>query len=184
MKIRSIALAAALTLGTAALAGDAISGFSHDNKSDLFGYYLPPDGIKVGHFVLHTFAIGQMDDLKKWETGKERLTTWAPVMVSFTDLTSKTVKNEESGEMEHQDVRVLPTAYRIKGNTVAFVGAMKGIGTVTFTGTLDVPAIAKLNAAAGTENGKSESEGNVLKGDLTVGSQTFKNIGFSWFAGD
>src|ERR1700749_3951457 len=107
MKIQTVALTALLALGTSALAGDAIVGFSHDNKTELFGYFMPPDGTKVGHFVLHDFAIGQLDDMKKWEAGKERSDVYAPVMFQFTDLTSKMTKNEESGEMEHQDVRVL-----------------------------------------------------------------------------
>ncbi len=118
MNIQSAALTALLALGTSALAGDSVTGFSHDNKSELFGYYLPPDGTKTGHYLLHDFAIGPLDDIKKWESGKDRMANYAPVMFQFTDVSSKLVKNEESGEMEHsEEVRVMPTAYRIKGNT-------------------------------------------------------------------
>lgn len=184
MKIQSAALAAALALGTSALAGDAITGFSHDNKTELFGYFLPPDGTKVGHFVLHDLAIGQLDDMKKWESGKDRSDVYAPVMFQFTDLTSKMTKNEESGEMEHQDVRVLPSAYRIKGNSIAFIGASKEIGTVVFTGTLDTKRVIALNANVASENPKQLPDGGVLKGDLTIGGKAFRNMSFSWFGGD
>jgi hypothetical protein len=182
-KLLSPALAIILLSG-AALAGDAIVGFSHDNTADLSGYYLPPRDTKVGHFVLHNIALGSADDLKKWEAGKDRMSTWAPVMLSFTDLTSKMVQNEESGEMEHADIRVLPTAYRINGRTVAFIGANKQLGTVVFTGTLDVKRAAALNANIQSENPKQLPEDHIMKGDLTVGGTSFKNVSFSWFSGD
>jgi hypothetical protein len=184
MKIYSAALAALLALGTTALAGDAITGFSHDNKTDVSGYYLPPAHTKVGHFELHAIALGAVDDLQKWETGKARMITWAPVMFTFTDLTSKMVQNEESGEMEHSDVRVLPSAYRIKGNTVAFIGASKELGTVVFTGTFDVKRAAALNANIQSADPKQLPEDRIMKGDLTVGGTSFKNLAFSWFGGD
>jgi hypothetical protein len=185
MNIQSAALTALLALGTSALAGDSVTGFSHDNKSELFGYYLPPDGTKTGHYLLHDFAIGPLDDIKKWESGKDRMANYAPVMFQFTDVSSKLVKNEESGEMEHsEEVRVMPTAYRIKGNTIAFVGASKEIGTVTFTGTLDLKEITKLNTEAGTDSAEAQSKGDVMKGDLTIAGKLYKNIGFSWFAGE
>jgi hypothetical protein len=185
MKLHSAALAALFALGTSALASDAVTGFSHDNKGDLFGYYLPPDGTKTGHYLLHDFAIGPLDDIKKWESAKERMPNYAPIMFQFTDLTSKMVKNQESGEMEHsEEVRVMPTAYRIKGNTIAFIGASKEIGTVTFVGTLDLKEITKLNAEAGTDSAEAQSKGDVMKGDLTIAGKTYKNIGFSWFAGE
>jgi hypothetical protein len=184
MKTHAFALAMSLALGTSALAGDAIIGFSHDNRIELFGYFLPPDGTKTGHFVLHDFAIGQLDDMKKWESGKERSDAYAPVMFQFTDLTSKMIKNEESGEMEHQDVRVLPSAYRIKGNTIAFIGASKEIGTVVFTGTLDTKRVIALNANVASADPKQLPEDGVMKGDLTIAGKTFKNMSFSWFGGD
>jgi hypothetical protein len=186
MTMRSLAAASAvLLLSGAALAGDAITGFSHDNKGELFGYYLPPDGTQIGHYELHDFAIGPFEDLKKWETGKKRMATYAPVMFQFTDLSSKLVKNEESGQMEHEnEVRVLPSAYRIKGNTIAFVGSSKEMGAVTFVATMNLKEIGRLNAINGTENAQAQSSGDVMKGDLTVGGKTFKGIGFSWFAGE
>jgi hypothetical protein len=186
MNMRSVGAAAAvILLSGAVLAATALTGFSHDNKGELFGYYLPPENTKIGHYVLHDFAIGPFEDLKKWETGKERMATYAPLMFQFTDLSSKLVKNEESGEMEHEgEVRVLPTAYRIKGNTIAFSGSSKEMGAVTFNGTLDIAAITKLNALNGTEDAQAQSKGDVMKGDLSVGGKTFKGIGFSWFAGE
>lgn len=184
MKIQSAALATLLAFSASALGADLLTGFSHDNKAELFGYFLPPDRTKIGHFVLHDFAIGQLDDMKKWESGKDRSDAYAPVMFQFTDLTSKLVKNEESGEMEHSDVRVLPTAYRIKGNTIAFAGSSKGIGTVSFTGTLDTKRVVALNANVASADPKQLPEDGVMKGDLTIGTKTFKNMSFSWFGGD
>jgi len=184
MNIRVAALLALLVSGTSVLAADAFTSFGHDNKAELFGYYLPPDGTKTGHYLLHDFAIGPLEDLK-WETGNDRMATYAPVMFQFTDLSSKLVKNEESGEMEHSnEVRVLPTAYRIKGNTIAFVGSSNAIGTVTFTGTFDIKTIAKLNGEAGTDNAEAQSKRDVMKGNLTIAGRPYKNIGFSWFGGD
>jgi hypothetical protein len=87
--------------------------------------------------------------------------------------------------MEHEnEVRVLPSAYRIKGNTIAFVGSSKEMGAVTFVATMNLKEIGRLNAINGTENAQAQSSGDVMKGDLTVGGKTFKGIGFSWFAGE
>jgi hypothetical protein len=188
IKSLSILAFAVLLSGAALAAAPALTGFSRDTNDELFGYYLPPDpphAVTVGHYQLQTFAIGILDDLKKWEAGKDRSADYAPVMFQFTDLSSAMVKNEESGQMEHSGtLRVLPTAYRIKGNTIAFVGSAREIGAVTFTGTIDVKAIKALNAKNGTDNAQAQSSGDVIKGDLTIAGKVYKNIGFSWFAGD
>jgi hypothetical protein len=180
-------LSSALMVPTVAATVTAapLHGFSRDTNDELFGYYLPASEIKVGHFQLQAFAVGILDDLKKWEAGRERSAVYAPIMFQFTDLSSKMVKNEESGQMEHAEtLRVLPSAYRLKGNTIAFAGSAKGLGTVTFAGKLDIKAIKALNAKNGTENAEAQSPGPVMTGDLTIAGKVYKNVAFSWFAGD
>lgn len=186
MKRLVTALAVVLVAAGMALAADApLKGFSRDGNDDLFGYYGTATPVKVGKFELDHMHIGMKEDLVKWEKGTERMDTYAPFMFQFTDLSSKMVKNEENGQMYHSNLpRVLPTAYRIKGNTIAFAGASKEVGAVSFTGTIDRKKIAKFNAAAGTDAAQPETGEAVIKGDLTVAGKVFKNIAFSWSGGD
>jgi hypothetical protein len=172
-------IGAALLLGSA-LAGDApLKGFSHDNTQDIFGYYLPKAEIKSGKFRLETFSIGTLDELKSWETGKERLTTYAPVMFSFQDLSSKPLKNEMGDTYYANEPRVLPSAYRIKGNTIAFLGTDRQVGAVSFSGTIDLKALK-----AAMDGGTLTTDKVIIKGDLTIAGKSYKGVSFTWFGGD
>jgi len=179
-------LAAAVLIAGIALAADApLKGFTRDGNDDLFGYYMSSTPVRVGKMELDHMHIGMKEDLVKWEKGIERLDTYAPIMFQFTDTGSKMVKNEENGQMYHQNLpRVLPTAYRIQGNTIAWTGTSKEVGAVSFTGTIDRKKIAKFNAGAGTEAGPGDTSAAVIKGDLTVAGKVFKNIALSWSGGD
>ncbi|HUO88797.1 MAG TPA: hypothetical protein VMU08_06460 [Rhizomicrobium sp.] len=173
------AVAAALALATLAFAAEVpLKGFSHDNKDDLFGYYFPSPEIRVGKFRLDQFGIGTLDELKTYESGRGRLPTYAPVMFTFEDTTSKQLTNELGGTYHANEPRVLPTAYRIRGNTIAFAGSDRQIGVVTFSGTIDRAAL-KAAQATGMESDKP-----VIRGDLTIAGKTFKGVGFRWFGGD
>ncbi|MBL6853927.1 MAG: hypothetical protein ISS15_11955 [Alphaproteobacteria bacterium] len=186
MKRFMTALAVVFVAAGMALAADApLKGFTRDGKDDLFGYYSPSAPVKVGKFELDHLHIGMQDDLVKWEKGTERLATYAPVMFQFTDTSSKMVKNEENGQMYHANLpRVLPTAYRIQGNNIAWTGTSKEVGAVSFTGTIDRKKIAAFNAKQGTEAGPGDTSAPVIKGDLTVAGKAFKNITFTWSGGD
>jgi hypothetical protein len=100
-------------------------------------------------------------------------------MFSFQDTTSKQLTNENGGTYYQNEPRVLPTAYRIKGNTIAFTGTDRQVGTVTFTGTID---IAGLKAAQAGNNLSTDKV--IVKGDLTIAGKVFKGVSFTWFAGD
>jgi hypothetical protein len=186
MKRFATGLAAAVVVAGMALAADApLKGFSRDGNDDLFGYYMTSTPVKVGKMELDHLHIGMKEDLAKWEKGTERLDTYAPIMLQFTDTASKMVKNEENGQMYHANLpRVLPTAYRIQGNTIAWMGTSKEVGAVSFTGTIDRKKIATFNAKAGTEVGAGDTSAPVIKGDLTVAGKVFKNVAFSWSGGD
>ncbi|MBS0473143.1 MAG: hypothetical protein JSR60_18885 [Proteobacteria bacterium] len=170
---------AVLLLGSA-LAGDApLKGFSHDNTQEIFGYYLPKAEIKSGKFRLDTFSIGTLDELKGWESGKDRMPTYAPVMFTFQDLMSKKLKNEMGDTYYANEPRVLPTAYRIKGNTIVFSGSDKQVGVVTFMGTIDLKALK-----AASDGGTLSTDKVIIKGDLTVAGKLYKGVEFTWFGGD
>lgn len=173
------ALGLSLAIATAFAADAPLKGFAKDGNDDLFGYYGTATPVKVGKMELDHMHLGMKDDFTKYIKGTERLPTYAPFMFQFTDLGSKMVKNEENGQMYHANQpRVLPTAFRIQGNMIAFAGTAKEVGAVSFTGTIDRKKIAGFN-------GGRDSQGEiVIKGDLTVAGKVFKNIGFSWSGGD
>ena len=179
MKGTLAALAVSLVSITVALAADApLKGFSHDNKDDLQGYYTPASEIRAGKFRLDNFGIGTLAELKTYESGRGRLPTYAPVMLSFEDTTSKQLTNELGGTYYANEPRVLPTAYRIRGNTIAFAGTDRQLGAVTFTGMIDRAALKAAQATG------QESDRPVIRGDLTIAGKTFKGVSFRWFGGD
>ncbi len=143
--------------------------FSHDNTDDLFGYYIPKQVIKVGKFRLHNLSLGDLNEFKNWESGKERSNTYAPVMFTFEDLSSKRIQTE-LGEAFSNQPRVLPCTYLIKGNKIFFSGANKQVGQVIFAGTLEIK--------------KRDTKPIILKGNLTIAAKTYKNVTFTWMPGD
>jgi hypothetical protein len=175
-----------LVVATAALAygvpagqhGPApLKGYSSDTSQNLFGYYMPPaDSVRFGKYVLRNIALGEPADFRKYESGKNDVKTYAPLMLEFDD-TSSQKKQGEMGEYYANAPRVLPSAYRIAGSSIAFAGTHRELGTVSFTGTLDRTAIKA------SQNGGS-LEATVLTGDVTVGSKTIKQVKFTWFGGD
>jgi hypothetical protein len=174
------ALAVVFVAAGMALAADApLKSFSHDNKDDIFGYYMPVKEIRVGKFRLDSFDIGTLDDLKKYESGRERLPTYSPVMFSFQDTTSKQLTNENGGTYYQNEPRVLSSGYRVKGNTIAFIGTDKQVGTVTFTGTIDIKGLKAAQAGNTLSTDKV-----IVTGDLTIAGKPFKGVTFTWFGGD
>ena len=153
------------------------SGFSHTEGADLFGYYIPTAPIKVGNWEMTNFHIADEAEFDKWESG-QRMATYGPVMLEFDDVTSPKAVNELGGEHHTVSERILPDAYSISGADIVFVDRDSKLGKVTFRGKLDLTAIA----AAKREN--AETQGPVMTGTLTVGDQTFENVGFTWFGGD
>lgn len=179
MKLSCFAsLFGAFLVVSAALAGP-LKGFTHDNTQELFGYYMPKTEIRSGKFRLDTFSIGTLEELKAYESGKDRMATYAPVMFAFQDIASKPLKNEMGDTYYANEPRVLPVAYRIKGNTIAFMGRDPQVGTVTFAGTIDLKA---LKAAA--DGGTLSTDKVIIKGDLTVAGKLYKGVEFTWFGGD
>lgn len=157
-------------------AGD-LHGFTSDKKQDLFGYYMPVGSVRVGKFELANISISDIADFKKFEGGGYKGTPFASVMLEFNDTTSPK-KQGDMGDYYTNAPRVLPNAYSVTGTNITFIGTDKQLGVVTFTGTLD---LADIKAA---QNGGESSEKQVLKGDLTVGTKTLKNVTFTWFGGD
>jgi hypothetical protein len=177
MKRFLVSVVASWAFASMAMAG-APSGFSHDNRDDLSGYYFPSHEIRVGKFRLDQFGIGTTEELKAYESGRGQLATYAPVMFSFEDTTSKQLKNEMGGTYYANEPRVLPAAYRIRGDSIVFAGTDRQLGRVTFTGTINRKALRAAQATG------AESDGPVIRGDLTIAGKAFKGVGFRWFGGD
>jgi hypothetical protein len=175
---RIAAFAFALIVSAAAFAAGT-PPFRHDNTAEIFGYYMPKTEIRVGKFRLDTLSIGTLDDMKKYESGKERLPTYAPVMFVFQDVTSKKLKNEMGDTYYANEPRVLPTSYRIRNSTITFSGTDKQVGAVSFSGTIDIKA---LNAVR--DQGLLDTDKVIVTGDLTVAGKVFKGVKFRWFGGD
>lgn len=152
-----------------------LTGYVHDADSDVFGYYMPDKDYRVGKFVFRNISLGGAEDFDSYEGGHNTEKAFAPVMLEFDDTTSKQNTNELGGIYYANAPRVLPVAYKVSASGFAFSGTDKQLGTVTFTGKLDMAAL------------KAAQEGKdtvVATGDLTFGGKTFKNVKLSWFGGD
>lgn len=149
--------------------------FVREVKSDIFGYLMPEKDLRAGRFVFRNIALGSPVEFQSYETGKNDIPTYAPFMLEFDDVTSKTSENE-LGQMAYAVApRVLPTFYVITSKSFAFWGTEKTIGAVSFKGVLD---LAAMKAA------KDDQNKIVATGDLTFGGKTFKNVKLTWFGGD
>ncbi len=182
------ALASALALGIALLAASALQaapasvplkGFVSPAKPDLFGYYMPKQEVRIGKLKLIMLSLGGHDEFQQFETGKLKIKTYAPFMFQFADAKSEPKSSENGGVYYENATRVLPSAYRIAGNTIAFSGYDKVLGTVTFDGTIDLAALKAEQGIGGGGSGKI-----VITGDLVIGSKLFKRLTFTWFGGD
>ena len=151
--------------------------FSHDPALDGFGYYFTDAVVQSGNLRLASLNIGQAGDFADWEAGK-RPATYAPIFLTFDDVTSPTAENEMGQIYRTISVRVMPTAYRVDGQEVSFHGVDPRLGEVTFTGAFDPRALKDAKAA-----GPGEPQ-PVLTGGLQVGGQQFRNISFLYFGGD
>lgn len=155
----------------------ALEGFSHETALDLQGYYIPQPGTepKAGALKLMNLTLGTPSDFSQWEAGK-RMATYGPVLIEFEDGNTPLVKNELGGE-NRQSVRILPDAYRFDGKGVSFKGHHPTLGDITFVGTFDRKALDDVRQVG-------YGEGVVLRGRLTIGSQAFDNLAFTYFGGD
>lgn len=155
----------------------AATGFSHAKGEDLFGYYSPTDDVKVGFMRLDHLHIGPEEEFEKWERG-ERLATYAPVMLEFSDLSSPSHQNENGETIYAHTIRVLPTAYKVGGGRISFTGADPVLGAVQINGVIDMAALKRGKAD------EANADGAMLRATLVIGSATFKSLAFDWFGGD
>jgi hypothetical protein len=151
--------------------------FSHDPALDSLGFYFTDTDVQSGNLKLESLSIGQASDFADWEAGK-RPATYAPIFMTFDDVTSPTAENELGQTYHTVSVRVMPTAYRVDDREVSFHGVDPRLGQVTFTGAFDVEALKAAKAAGPGETRR------VLKGGLQVGDQQFRNISFMYFGGE
>jgi hypothetical protein len=175
-----LSMTLALTCADLSHAGD-LRGFTWNTKADLFGYYMPSPEIRFGKFVLDNFAVGDPSSFRDFAAGKLKGQPYAPVMFAFSDTTSPKVHGETCDTYKNTP-RVLPAAYALSGNALRFVGTDKQIGVVAFTGTLNLKAVKAAQNAQST--GSAAPDAPVLKGDLSIGGKTYKNVTFTWFGGD
>ena len=156
----------------------AIAGFVHDPAHDVFGYYIPSPELRVDDWRLADIALGGTNEFVEFEKGAREPPTYAPFMLEFDDTSSPQTENEMGNMAYTRSARVLPTAYVVSGSRVAFAGTDPALGDVTFTGTLNLTALAT------AQNSGSSGDAIVLTGNLTIGGKTIKNVKFTWFAGD
>jgi hypothetical protein len=168
-----------LTVNPGFAANLPAKNFSHSMQHDLFGYYIPVTPIKVGQYHLVNLSIGSPKDFDEYEQGKNKIASYAPIMFTFDDVTSRKLSGE-MGEYYENSARILPTSYSLKGNEISFVGKDKQVGVVKFSGTIDVKTLTQEQL----DTSKMATEKVIVKGDLTINGQLFKDVSFSWFAGD
>lgn len=181
---RLIVLAASLMILSAcdrpgepadAPATPAANAFSYASTSDLSGFYLPPSPVRIGKWELDHIFVGQSAEFQAWR-GAETETTFAPVMVEFSDATSPMTETE-MGETRSIKARVLPTRYAVSDDRIEFEGTSPETGAVRFEGRIDQGALATSRRNLG-------DEGVVVTGTLTAAGQTVRDVKLRWWMGD
>lgn len=185
MRLSRIALPLALVLGATACdrptepadapAAPTARAFSYASASDLSGFYLPSSEVRVGKWGLDHVFVGQAAEFREW-TGVETETTFAPVMVEFSDATSPMVESE-LGESRSIKARVLPTSYAVSDDRIEFEGTSPATGAVRFEGRIDQGALATARRNLG-------DDGVVVTGTLTAAGQTVRDVKLRWWMGD
>lgn len=153
----------------------AATAFSHSISSDLSGYYMPANEVRIGKWSFDHVFVGQAQEFEGWEAG-QRGSTFGPVMLQFDDVTSPMVQTE-IGEARSITARVLPTSYSVTDTRVSFEGRSAELGAVRFEGVLDPGALATSRRNLG-------DEGVVVTGRLTVGDAPAQAVQLRWWGGD
>lgn len=157
----------------------AFTGFSHVQDENLFGYYLPTQEVRIGDLRLDHLHIGSEMEFVAWEQG-ERMETYGPVMLQFSDVSSPLVTNELGQETHSRQVRVLPSAYRVGEGDLRFVGSAPEIGEVRLDGQLDLDLLRQAQAA-GPSGGEAAP---LLRIAAQIGPERLETLSFFWFGGD
>ncbi len=166
--------ALALAASNTEAAAPRPAAFVNQLSSDLFGYYMPDKTYRAGKFVFRNMTLGGPVQFKSWEKG-DRANTVAPVFLEFEDVTSKQGTNELGQTYYKNAPRVLPQSYRVTRTNLSFTGTDKQLGTVSFTGAIDLKALK-----AAPENPQIV----VATGTLSFAGKTFQNVKLTWFGGD
>lgn len=156
-----------------------LTGFTHVQDENLFGYYMPTQEVRIGDLRLDHLHIGTEMEFAAWEQG-ERLETYAPIMLQFSDVSSPLVTNELGQETHTRQVRVLPSAYRVGEGDLRFVGSAPDIGEVRLDGQLDLDQLRQTQAAGPSGDGAAP----VLRVAAQIGPERLTALSFFWFGGD
>lgn len=157
-------------------ADPSLTGFRHDQKQDLFGYYYPTADVKVGNYKLDHLHIGGPVGFGDWVAGR-RTRTYGPVMLEFQDVTSPARTNALGNTSYSVKLRVLPTAYALNDETVRFVGTDPKLGEVRLDARIDLAALKGARS-------KTKDPQPVITGALQVGDTPFSRVAFTWKGGD
>ncbi|RYG10328.1 MAG: hypothetical protein EON96_16925 [Caulobacteraceae bacterium] len=152
-------------------------GFTHEDKIDVAGHFLPREAVQVGAFKLTHMIAGQPSDFQDWERG-QRTAGLAPLVIEFQDVNSPLQTTEVGEQKPTVIIRVLPSAYHLTKAAVAFHGQDASLGPVTFAGAFNQKALAQARASG------QGREASVLKGDLQVGDRRFRDVAFGYSVGD
>ncbi len=179
MRFRNSTLAAAIAAfvlagSTMEAASPQPPAFVNQLSSDLFGYYMPDKTYRAGKFVFRNMTLGGPIQFKSWEKGG-RANTVAPVFLEFEDVTSTQGTNELGQTYYKNAPRVLPQSYRITRTDLNFTGTDKQLGTVSFTGVIDLKALKAAPA---------NPQVVVATGTLSFAGKTFRTVKLTWFGGD
>jgi hypothetical protein len=153
----------------------ASAAFSHATTTDISGYYVPAEPVRIGKWSLDYVFLGQASEFDSWEGGS-RSEPYGPVTLQFDDATSPMVETEV-GEAHSITAGVLPTRYTVTDTAVTFEGQSPELGRVTFDGLLDPDALATARRNLG-------GDGVVLTGTLTAAGQTVGDVRLRWWIGD
>ncbi len=154
--------------------------YIRDASLDLTGYLLPAKDIKIGTFAFDYFGFGGPDDFESFEKKGQTIPTWTPFMAVFEDLSSAE-KQGEHGPYRANSLRVFCSHYIISREVIEFTGHDRQVGYVRFRGRANTVFLAGQLDPDGALDGAYDA---AMTGDLFVGGTAFRNIHFSYWAGD
>jgi|SRR6185295_1100135 len=168
-----LALGASVSGALAAAHQEKPSVYAADGPIDITGFYLPAGNpLIIGRYKLDGIFIDSAQNFRLYEQERRHSRTRAPITVSFSEFVPA------EGDKTDDAPYVLARSFHVDNESIDFDGYDPKLGRVTFRGKLDSAAVRAVAPDS------PESDGSVLKGDLTVGGKLYRGVEFYWFSGD
>ena len=155
------------------LATSADRAIVRDEALILQGVYTPKTLVENGKYALREVDFGSNDDFGAFEH-KGPVQAIPPLEFVF-DVTAA------NGKAPSATIRLAVQTYRLTREHIEFSAYDARIGEVRFSGAADPAFLIRLDD---TNHSPAFEDAAVITGDLTVGDQVVKNVGFSYLLND